>query len=658
MEVPSRRLAAVWFADIVSYTALSRSDEDAALLLVELFESVVRETTAAHGGTVAKFVGDGVLAYAPSASSALDAMVELRDQFQLRAAETAGGAQLRIGGHIGDLVISGSGDVFGDGVNVASRLQTASGPGQIYLSEDLWRQCRQRSVHQFAVVGPRKFKGIEEPVIVYELSPSQSHFERSPDTDGKGRSRSVAILPFELVGTSEDAAFLASGIHNDLLTELSKYPDLTVISRTSVMGYRQAAKSIPIIARELNVGTIVEGIVQSAGNRVRVTVQLIDGETDIHRWAEYFDRELSTEALLEIQTELTERVVESLQAQLAPTRAGRADGPATPDLEAYRLVVEGRMQFDRKTEDGLSRAMELFGQAIEADPDYGMAWAGLADSQAIMADYGYGDRESLVASAKAAVARAVELLPGSGAPHTSLGLIAESLHDAPTALKEYEITIGLDPGHADAHSWHAWISLITGEGEQALTSATRSVELNPLSAEAVTNLALAHLAVGDPAAAANEARRASEISPGYTTALYYSGLALYDLGRFSEAVDVLSPQSMAHAGSLTTPWASMGPDAALALAQIRVGSRDHAANTLETIDPAVYPFEAGLVHAGLGDLDNAYHHFDQLSTTPYGPTLIFHHHFRDVWETLDHSKLEHLADVVYRSWGMEPPTKR
>ena len=627
--------------------------------MVDLFQKVAREQTEQHGGTVVRFVGDGVLAYAPSAASAIDAVVGLRREFEVQSAASIQPSFLRIGVHLGDLVLTPDGDVFGDGVNLASRLQAAAGPGQILVSEDLWRQCRQRPELDFASRGRQPVKGLDEPIWVYELSPpdQSSAVMASAAHDETGApDRSLAVLPFEVLGTGDEAAFLASGIQNDLLTELSKVPDLTVISRTSVMGYRGTEKPIPWIARELNVGTVIEGTVQSAGNRVRLTVQLIDGKTDIHRWADYFDRELTTESLFEIQTELTERIVESLHAELV-TRDSQPDSrPATGSMEAYRLVVEGRMQFDRKTEEGLGRAIELFQRSVETDPGYGLAWVGLADSLAMMADYGYGDRDALIEEATAAADRALQLLPDSAAPHTSLGLIAEAVQDAPTALREYELTIELEPNHADAHSWHAWVSLVVGRGEQGLASATRSVELNPLSAEAVSNLALSFLAVGDPARALIETRRAGGLSEGFTGATYYEGLALYDLGRFEEAVSVLTPLSLIAAGELTAPWASMGPDAALALAQIAASQRTKAVETLRSIDPDEYPFETGIVHAGLGDREAAFAHFSRVDNAPYGPALMFHHHFGNVWAGLrEDPRLAQLAETIYGSWKVEPP---
>ena len=657
MDTSPRQLAAVWFADIAGYTSLSNRDESAALRLVGIFHEVAREQIEGNGGTVVKFVGDGVLAYAPSIFSATASVLSLRSVFKDRSAQAGIESHLRIGMHLGDIAISPDGDVFGDGVNIASRLEAAAGPGHIYVSEDLWRQCRQRAELEFIPLGPRHLKGVEDPVWVYELAPPATDPVSTHDEEaGRQTTNSLAILPFDVLGSGDDVVFLAAGIHNDLLTELTKNPSLTVISRTSVMAYRQSDKSIPRIAHELHVGWIVEGTVQSAGNRVRLSVQLIDGRTDVHRWADYFDREVSTESLFEIQTELTEQISESLHAEFAQSGSHEAAGPATNSMEAYRLMIEGRMQFDRKTEEGLARARELFQRAVDLDPEYAPAWVGLTDSLAMTADYGYGDRESLLDAANAAVQKALELMPDSAEAHTSLGLIAEGEHDAPKALREYEKAMRLGPSHADPHSWHGWVSLVVGRGERALQSVSRSVELNPLSAEAVSNLALCHLALGDPESAIVEARRAGELSPGYTTAAYYEALAQYDMGRFDEVVMILTPLSLAVNGELAVSWASMIPDAAVAIAHVRTGDQAEAEEVLATIDAESYPFEAALVHAAMGDLESAFDQFARAEQAPYGPALAFHHHFRDIWKELrDDPRYLDIVDVVYRSWKMDPP---
>lgn len=475
-----------------------------------------------------------------------------------------------------------------------------------------------------------------------------------PRATGPPEPASLAVLPFEVMGSRDDAALLAIDLHTDLLTELSRIRELTVISRHSAMKYDGSDAPLERIARDLGVAMVLTGSIQASGRRFRLSVQLVDASAGIHRWAESYDHELSTHNLLAVQHDLASDIAAALSRRLAPVAASTTDS-----MEAYRLVAEGRMQFDRKTEKGLAAAVELFQRAVVVDPEYGLAWVGMADSLAMTADYGYGDREALLSAAESAVVRALALLPGAAEVHPSLGLIAEGRHDAPAALAEYEKAIRLRPGHADAHSWHAWVSLTLGNAGQALASARRSVELNPLSAEAVSNLALSLLAVGHPEPALAEARRSDALSPGYTTAAYYAGLALYDLGRYEESVAVLEPLATALAGELTTPWAGMSPDAALAIAHLASGDHRAALATLGTIDSGAHPIEAGLVHAALGDPASAYELFARPTPAGYGAAMLFHHHFRDIWARLDdQSRLIALGGHVAWSWNAEPQAPR
>ena len=486
------------------------------------------------------------------------------------------------------------------------------------------------------------------------LSSEGAATAREPRFIGPTDPASVAVLPFEVIGPPGRAALLAVGLHTDLLTELSRIHGLKVISRQSAMQYSGSDAPLERIARELGVAMVLIGSIQAAGRRFRLAVQLVDASAGVHRWAESYDHEFSTHNLLAVQHDLACDIAAALSRSVTASAA-----PTTDSMEAYRLAVEGRMYFDRKTEEGLAAAVELFQRAVIVDPGYGLAWVGLADSLAMTADYGYGERNALLAAAESAVVRAMALLPGTAEVHPSLGLIAEGRHDAPAALREYETAILLTPGHADAHSWHAWMSLTLGEAAQALASARRSVELNPLSAEAVSNLALSLLAVGDPRLALAEAHRSDRLSPGYTTAAYYAGLALYDLGRYGESVEVLQPLATSPAGGLTTPWAGQAPDAALAAAQVATGDTEGARATLQMIDIRTYPIQAGLVHAALGDPTSAYEMFGSPTPAGYGAAMLFHHHFRNIWAQVeDESQLVELARHVAQSWNAKPHAPR
>lgn len=643
---PSRRLAAVWFADIVGFTALASRDEDAALRLVDTFQDTARREIEGHDGTLVKFMGDGALAYFTSTSAALEAAVSLRERLTGAASVDEPPLLLRFGVHVGDIVVSSTGDVFGDGVNVASRLQDEAAPGEVVVSEDVWRQCRQRDDFDFLPLGRRALKGLADPIWLYQIITGDDEDHDPVTNQHLDEARWLAVLPFDNLSGTEEAEALAAGIQNNLLTELSRVPELTVISRTSVMAYRETDKSIPQIARDLHVGSILEGTVQSAGNRVQLTVQLIDARRDIHRWAESYDRELSTENLFAIQGELTERIVTSLQAELtAEQKADDAQLP-THDLDAYRLHAQGRMQLDLRTESGFRRAIELFEGAVERDSDYALAWVGLADALTLYEDYGHGEAEEVLPRAEEAVRRALELDSSLAEAHASLGLLYSTWQDGPAAIRELERAIELRPGYAEGHSWLSWLALLVGRAEQALVSAKRAVELNPLSAEAVDHLSLSHLANGEAVKAQAEARRAEELSPGWPTALFYKALALYQLEELEEARAVLE--------GLEVPWTGQGPAAMLALCHAGLGDPSEARAVLSRIQPHGDHFAIGLVQLGLGETEEALTSFETIDQLGPWPSLAVHHFYQPVWDLIgDDGRYADLVRQAERSWRLD-----
>jgi len=460
--------------------------------------------------------------------------------------------------------------------------------------------------------------------------------------------RHLAVLPFEVLSGTGEAEPLASGLHDDLLTELSRVPGLTVISRTSVRGYRNTDKPVRQIARELGVGTLVECGVQSAAGRVRLNVQLIDARNDAHRWAETFDRQLSAENIFDIQTELARRIAGSLRAELTAEEEERLVGRATTDdLDAYRLCALGRERLDRRTEAEMRRAADMFRQAIERDPRYALAWVGLSDALGLLVSYGHDELAHGLPRAEEAVQRALELAPDSAEAHASLGLLHYLRHRGPETLRTIERAIELRPGYAEAHNWLAYVRLLVGRPEEAPAAAERSVELDPLSAEAASNLSLSLLAVGQPERALGEARRTRELEPAWTHGAFCEGLACHALGRVEDAIALLR--------ELVVPWADPGPRVTLALTYAASGDTGAARDIRESLERTGEAFGAGLIHAALDAPDAAFEAFERVDDWSDWPSLAVHGLYPEVWSKLrDDPRHAELLRVVDRSWGMDP----
>ena len=485
--------------------------------------------------------------------------------------------------------------------------------------------------------------------------------DRLSSQDGEGRTadegaspvpgvldpHAIAVLPFEELGGGEEAAQLARGLHHDLLTRLSRIGALTVISRTSVLRYQGGHTPIPEIARALGVGTVLEGGVQQAGNRVRLNVQLIDARREGHRWADTYERRLTAENLFDIQSELAQRIAESLHTTLSPGERERAvRWTPTHDLEAYRLCAHGRDRLEERTEAGIREALDHFQQATERDPRYTLAWVGLGDAWILLVQYGFAEAPDTLARAEDAVRRALDLDPYSGEAHASLGLLHEARRDGPGAIRELNRAVELQPSYAEAHNWISWTSQLLGRPEEAHRAAERAVALNPLSPEAVANLAATNLMVGRGEAALLEAGRVRTMLPHEDTAAFYEGIILHHLGRPGEAVEVLRDRSV--------PWAESGPLAALALAHIAAGHADPAREVLARLEASGEAFSTGLVRAALGQVEEAFAAFQRESGWGYWPTLALHHYYPEAWHPLRNDpRYVQLVQALRRSWGME-----
>jgi TolB-like protein/DNA-binding SARP family transcriptional activator/Flp pilus assembly protein TadD len=491
-----------------------------------------------------------------------------------------------------------------------------------------------------------------EPDPVLQTLISRLEAGRDPTAPGTDLDpRSIAVLPLEDLGPGREAGPLAQGLHHDLLSRLSGISALRVISRTSVLRYREGRTTIPAVARQLGVGTILEGAVQQAGQKVRLNVQLIDGRTDEHLWAETYDRALTTEGIFALQGELAQRIAQSVQAHLTKQERTRAaDWAPTGDLAAYRLHALGRKHLDARTEEGMRRGADRFRRAIARDPDYAPAWVGLADALTLLHDYGYEAPDAVLPQAREAAERALSMDPGLAEAHASLGLLHATLKEGPEAIQMLRRAVKLKPSYAEAHNWMSWVSALLGDADQVLASAREAVELDPLSAEAVVNLALGHLTTGDFEQAVREARRVVEMEPEYSTGPFYQSLALYRLGRYDEAEALLQ--------GLTAAWAGAGPQATLGVVYAAARQEGQAQRVLEGMDASLHPFAAGLLRAAMGDEEGAWEALDRVAKWGHWPSLALHHFYPEVWARLAEgpegaARLEAMTSRMRASWGLD-----
>ncbi len=406
-EKVTRKLTTILAADVEGYTRLMRADEEATLKTLGEYREICDGLIARHDGRVFSMGGDSVLAEFGSAVEAVRCAISWQEEISSRNAELADDRKLmfRIGINVGDVMVR-DGDLFGDGVNVAARLEGLAEPGGVCISGSVFEQIKHKLSLGFEDMGPQAVKNIADPVRAYRvlLSPTSAFDALSPLPD----KPSIAVLAFENMSGDPEQEFFADGMVDEIITELSRFPDLFVIARNSTFTYKGRAVKVQDVGRELGVAHVVEGSVRKAGNRVRITVQLIDAATGNHIWAERYDRELVD--IFELQDEITRAIVGVLPGRVELAATARLKRKRLSDMAAYDYVLAGKIHHDRVTRDDNIEALRLLDKAIELEPDYAAAWAWKACTLGQALDFGFrDDPEGVYRQALEAIEKALML---------------------------------------------------------------------------------------------------------------------------------------------------------------------------------------------------------------------------------------------------------
>jgi len=383
-----RRLVAILAADVVGYTALMGADEAGTLRrLMELRHDILEPLITEYHGRIVKLMGDGLLVEFASVVDSVDCAVAWQDNVGVHEAEGDEDKRFRfrIGINLGDVIVEGD-DIHGDGVNIAARLEGLADPGGICLSGDAYRQVKGKTEAVFEDMGAQDLKNVAEPVRIYRIAMAGTPpVSTAPPALPSGRDEplplpdkpSIAVLPFANMSNDPGQEYFSDGITEDIITDLSKVSGLFVIARNSTFIYKGKAVNIPDVCRELGVRFALEGSVRKAGNRVRITAQLIDGSSGGHLWAERYDRDLTD--IFEVQDEVTQQIVAALKVTLSAAEESLIADGGTKNVEAHDLFLRGRgLVFGiKKDREMFDRSTACFRRAIELDPDYADPYAGL-----------------------------------------------------------------------------------------------------------------------------------------------------------------------------------------------------------------------------------------------------------------------------------------
>ncbi len=590
-----RRLAAIMFTDIVGFTRLSQTNESLALELLEEHRGLLRAQFIAHGGIEVKTIGDAFLVEFKSALDALLCAVEIQKTMgeHNKLADPSRRVDLRIGIHVGD-VVGGSGDIHGDAVNVASRIEPLAEPGGVCISQQVFDQVRNKSALKIEKMGSVELKNVDLPVEVYRIVMTR----RGPSDAGhSGPSKRLAVLPFVNISPDSSDEYFADGLTEELITKLSDLRDLKVIARTSVMSYKRKEKKVSEIARELDVGSIIEGSVRKAGSKIRISVQLIDARTEEHLWSSNYDSELND--IFAIQSDVASKVAGSLSAGFFSRDAQRD----TSDIEAYTLYLRAKQLSYETSEASMRETVALLQRAISKDPTFARAYAGLSNAWHMLAVSGYEDFGAMANNAEAAAVKALELDPGLAEAHSAMAGVHSMLDRFDAELVEAEVAVRINPNLSEAYMSLGVVDSIMHTPHEALSMFRRAYELDPLSPGPGEMLAATASWVGEDGQAREVLTRLKEFNP--KNPKIYLSIADYhmekkDFGEAQKMVDVargLSPDE---------PMIAVSQSLLFALA----GKRKEAEGLLEGVlanENESFRLNAELlVQAALGNLDEAF----------------------------------------------------
>ena len=433
--------------------------------------------------------------------------------------------------------------------------------------------------------------------------------------------RSLAVLPLENLSGDPSQEYLSDGMTDELITELGQIGELRVISRTSVMTYKRARKPLPQIARELNVDAAVEGTVLRSGSSVRITAQLILAANDEHLWAHSYEVELRD--VFSVQKQVARSIAEQVRIKLNPIEQTQLNRPKAANVEAYEAYLKGRYFWNKRTADGLKKAVDYFNQAIEMDPVYAKAYSGLADSYALMGDWEYGVLAPAEAfpKAKAAATKALELDNTLGEAHTSLAFVLDLFDwDWKAAETEYKKAIELSPSYATAHQWYAWHLIVLGRDDEAIAEMRRAENLDPLSLIISADMADVLLVARRYDQSIEQSRKTMEMDAGFAVTHYQFGQAFVQKHLYSEGIAELQ-RAIALSGGNKTFRSN------LAYAYARSGRKNEALEILDHLKkPSGNDFsnaaEIALIYVGLDDKDQAMVWLEKSYKERFNPSIL------------------------------------
>ena len=632
-----RRLAAIMFTDMVGFTALMQENEHRAKSIRDRHRDALRKSIEQHGGEIVQFYGDGTLSVFDSAIEGVNAAIAA--QRKLREGDPI---PVRVGMHIGDINHDEDG-VFGDGVNVASRIQDLSVPGAVLISGKVFDEIRNHPELSAEALGQFELKNVRQPVQVFAIShpdlvvPDPKQMKAPVE-----QKKSIAVLPFVNMSTDPENEFFSDGISEELINALTRVDGLQVTARTSSFAFKGKNKDVRKIGRDLGVGTVLEGSVRKAGNRVRITAQLIDTRDGYHIFSKVYDRVLDD--IFKTQDEISLEIVNELRATLPEN----GDKPSlvvapTENAEAYDAYLKGLYCWNQWTPDAVRQGVDHFQRAIDLDPDFAHAWAAMARSHSFLAAMGRlthcGEAYGCACNA---AEKAIELNPDIEDSHVALALV-RLFHDwdLPGAEASFLRALTINPDSVDVlHSYSLYLSA-AGRFEDCIVALEKAAQIDPLNLPVLDYLGRAYMSTERFDEAVAQFDRVRALDPEFRAALEGKGWTYVLMDRLEDAISTFEEvrQLTPHPKGGITP---------LAIALALAGRTSEAEDLLAIIeereqeeDDVSLHLDFASVYAALGRTEDALARLHAAVETRIGALVFLRHH--KSWRL---AKLEGMSEFL------------
>jgi TolB-like protein/Tfp pilus assembly protein PilF len=601
-----RKLAAIMFTDIVGYSAMMSKDEKQAMNALEKNRDIHKTAIAIFNGEYIKEIGDGNLAIFQSSFDAVNCAIEIH-----KACCKESGFQIRIGIHIGDIIMK-EGDVFGDGVNIASRIEASGEPGGIYISERVNEDIENKTEIKTKFIGEKTLKNISHPVRIFSIRIGKQETILSKPIikePGKTKEKSIAVLPFINMSPDPEQEYFCEGMAEELINALTKIKNLNVVARTSSFAFKGEKTDIREIGRKLNVGILVEGSIRKAGNRLRITAQLIKVEDGYHLWSERYDRNMAD--VFAIQEEITLKIVDRLKTSL--NLQVKLPKERHPDnFTAYDLYLRGRYYINKFLPEYTHQAIEYYKKAIEEDPRFTLAYTSLAEAYTLLSTgFDILPTKDAMPMAREAALKALEFDPNLAEAYVSLGLVSLFYDfNRKSTIENFKKALELNPNSMSAHLWiEFYWSFMEGKFDKSMATLQRAQELDPLNLLIKIRIGYVYIYKRDFDSAVNFFEKLLDSETHFPMGHHCLMEAYAQKKMYKKAL--AEGEKMLAKGAQTV--ANIG---ILGLYYALAGEKDKANNILSDLierskNGYVSSFWVGTIYHGLGETDSAFEWFEK-----------------------------------------------